>query len=190
MTQEKIQEKLSEANNKVSDVKRIQNREIQAEIIEKVAPLIQEAKSIEAEINKRIYAKYEDEIKVLQHNANEIEKELNSLKVMDSSKMWYAPGTVVERWKNIGRSNGVNWVRTGQKGIVEIYEQGSPMPDNIGRYSYPEIGNIIVRLLKKDGSPGLKFERISSKWNNELTYEKDYWAPEGIDKNISVTEQN
>jgi len=44
------------------------------------------------------------------------------------------------------------------EGIVETFRSTTSTPANMSAWGRPEIGTPIVRLLKKDGSPGVKFE--------------------------------
>ena len=79
----------------------------------------------------------------------------------------YLIGTIMCKW--VVKSS---WERVPQweiecRGIVEVFTRESPRPDN-QRFSLPSIGDIIVRILKKDGKPGLRVERIN-----------DTWLPEG-----------
>ena len=46
-------------------------------------------------------------------------------------------------------------------GIVETYRSTTKLPENSARWRLPSIGQPIVRLLRKDGSPGLKVEVFS-----------------------------
>jgi len=50
--------------------------------------------------------------------------------------------------------------RTPVFGIVETATSQTQSPANC-RYSVPRVGLPIVRLLKKDGTPGLKFETLA-----------------------------
>lgn len=50
------------------------------------------------------------------------------------------------------------------EGIVETVRIGTRFAENLSHYSTPEIGDVIVRLLKKDGTPGLKFENRDKDW--------------------------
>lgn len=46
------------------------------------------------------------------------------------------------------------------EGIVETRRAGTSFPANAAYYSIPATGEGFVRLLKKDGTPGVKFDRI------------------------------
>jgi len=49
-------------------------------------------------------------------------------------------------------------------GIVEVFTRESRMAEKLSRYGRPQLGTLIVRILKKDGTPGLKFERLTEQW--------------------------
>lgn len=59
------------------------------------------------------------------------------------------------------KSQGWSYERLPEKrveGIVETYRSTSELPGNTAIYSRPRIGQAIVRALKKDGTPGSRFE--------------------------------
>lgn len=67
-------------------------------------------------------------------------------------------GARVEEWrkKEVGgwRKEWTNQlVATGRRGIVEVFTPQSEYPDNRGAWRRPRIGDFVIRLLKKDGSP-------------------------------------
>ena len=49
-------------------------------------------------------------------------------------------------------------------GIIQTYTPGVLLPDNTANYAKPRIGSVIVRLLKKNGKPGLKIDRGFNSW--------------------------
>jgi hypothetical protein len=52
--------------------------------------------------------------------------------------------------------------QTGTKrvyGVVEVFRLGTVFADNTSSWSRPSLGNAFVRLLKKDGTPGVKIDR-------------------------------
>lgn len=61
------------------------------------------------------------------------------------------------------RKSGWSRDLVDQLGVVEIFTRESAVPLN-QRYMRQSIGDPIVRLLKKDGTPGLKIERLSPEW--------------------------
>ena len=42
-------------------------------------------------------------------------------------------------------------------GVVETVKSDCKMPSNLSSYSRPNVGDVIIRSIKKDGSPGIKF---------------------------------
>ena len=96
-----------------------------------------------------------------------------------SSKLPYPEGTIVCGWK--GRP-GWSWSlnpdmdRTGKRGVIEIYKEGDAYPSNRSRWNLPKTGDIVVRMLKKDGSKGIEAENYIF-----TDYAKDYWLPEGVE---------
>lgn len=62
-------------------------------------------------------------------------------------------------------SQGRHWERRPQKrveGIVETMRSTTALPSNTASYRRPYIGAAIVRLLKKDGTPGAAFDMLSN----------------------------
>ena len=49
---------------------------------------------------------------------------------------------------------------TRHEGVVETRRGFTQFPGNTARYNLPMMGAGFVRLLKKDGTPGLKFESL------------------------------
>jgi hypothetical protein len=47
-------------------------------------------------------------------------------------------------------------------GVIQTYTPDMPLPDNMAGYMKPRIGETVVRLLKKNGEPGLKINRLSA----------------------------
>lgn len=72
----------------------------------------------------------------------------------------------------------VQWSRhnTGEK--VEVYgqvevlteEARASLPAN-NRYGIPDVGDLVVRLYKKDGDLGAKVDRFSTKWMDAATWQ-------------------
>lgn len=52
-------------------------------------------------------------------------------------------------------------------GIVEVCRLGTAFAVAVASYSRPSLGRPFVRLLKKDGTPGLKFDRATG-WGDGL----------------------
>lgn len=62
---------------------------------------------------------------------------------------------------------------TGKRGVVEIVTRASEHPGNVGTYRQAAVGEVVIRRLKKDGSPSKAYERG---WDA-----RNCWLPEGRD---------
>lgn len=61
-------------------------------------------------------------------------------------------------------ATGPSWSRETKRvdGVVEMRRSSTPFPGNAADYSLPALGEAFVRLVKKDGTPGLQFARLHS----------------------------
>lgn len=87
-------------------------------------------------------------------------------------------GKVVE-WKSKFRYTPGGFVPTGVTGVIELCTHDSKFGNNVSDYSKPDIGKLFIRILKKDGTPSLKFDAKYT-LGDELPY---WWHPEGVDPN-------
>ncbi len=79
---------------------------------------------------------------------------------------WMPVGTKVRRENYVRYYGSSKPEPTYEYGIVEVWTSESLYPDN--RATRPSLGDLVVRLLKKDGTTGLKFEDVShSQWQKE-----------------------
>lgn len=78
-------------------------------------------------------------------------------------------GSVLHEWTTKRFEKTPVW--TGRRGVLEIISPESSHPGNLA-YGRARIGDVVVRLLKKDGSPGQSYVQG---WNLK------FWAPEGTD---------
>lgn len=87
-------------------------------------------------------------------------------------------GTLYE-WR---RKESRPWARdyalrpTGRRGVLEVVTRGSAFPSNQGSWRRPAVGTVIVRLLKKDGSPSLMWET----WHENPVSHQANWLPAGV----------
>lgn len=88
-------------------------------------------------------------------------------------------GKVVE-WKSKFRMCAGDYIPTGVTGVVELCTHDSKFGSNVSSYSHPSIGKLFIRILKKDGTPSLKFASGFA-LDGSLPYR---WHPEGVDPNI------
>jgi hypothetical protein len=93
-----------------------------------------------------------------------------------SSKLPYPEGIIVCGWKDRGSwAMNPGMDRTGKRGVIEIYKQGDAYPSR-SRWNRPAVGEIVVRMLKKDGSKSIEAEKYCF-----AEYAKEYWLPEGVE---------
>lgn len=76
---------------------------------------------------------------------------------------------ILFEWERVGFGLTRGVQKTGRRGKYEIRTRETVFPGN-RQFGLPEMGEHFIRLLKKDGSPGLGF--VSNYW-------KEKWLPEG-----------
>lgn len=82
----------------------------------------------------------------------------------------YKPGTVLVNWQRERRGwhgEGI-WKEVG-RGVVEVMKPDTILPGNVTWR--PMVGTLMVRVLKKDGTPGKVVKELGN-W-------RDNWLPEG-----------
>lgn len=104
------------------------------------------------------------------HEAEQLmltEREINGAK-----EAKYPVGTKLVRWvKKYDRWNYRNWENVGF-GVVEVCTRETVHPGGWAEYSCAEVGDVIVRHLKKDGTPGAMYSR-------KIEDYKETFLPEG-----------
>lgn len=87
-----------------------------------------------------------------------VEDELVRL-AQDGSRSKWAVGTKLQRGKTTH-----SWKQPQiEYGILEVMTRETELPANMASYSKPNIGELIVRLCNKDGTPG---KRLDVYWRN------------------------
>lgn len=82
----------------------------------------------------------------------------------------YVPGTRLVQWERGGWLTDRKWHQTGRIGIVELVTRETVHPKG-WEWSKAKVGECVVRLLKKDGLPGLHYELFGRG--------KYQWLPKG-----------
>lgn len=133
-------------------------------------------------VAQEIKEKFGDTLMIASQERAETDKLLNNAmnekKVQDTlARIPYPEGTVLVKWAS-GRWNEVTkrreMVKTNDRGVVQVYREGDPCPSNT-RWNKPYVGDMIVRLVKKDGSLGIQLQKVGLEfWG---------WYPEGVDPN-------
>lgn len=85
---------------------------------------------------------------------------------------WHPVGTKLVEWStsSYGRERGKTYT-TGRHGVVEVWTRDSRVAENV-RYALPSPGDVVVRLMKADGEPSTKFEKLGNTVRRT-------WLPEG-----------
>lgn len=139
---------------------------------EKIVPLENQVRSAEAEVNAIIRAEFAERIASAEQ-AVRAAKELVDAEKIASVKPKYGPDIVLCEWIGHFCAGTVPWyTSTGKRGRMEVWTKDSKVSSNLAGYSIPYIGDVVIRLLKADGSPSLKI--IRGKWDIENS-----WLPEG-----------
>jgi hypothetical protein len=97
----------------------------------------------------------------------------------NESSIPYPEGTILYLWEtrdkwNKNAHNAPMFLSpTGQKAVIQFFRNGDLVPDNT-KWRRPLHGEVIIRVLNKDGKPGKRLER----W--DAVHNKDCWLPEGV----------
>jgi hypothetical protein len=83
-------------------------------------------------------------------------------------------GTRVEEWsapKGWGYSREKK--STGRRGVLEVITATSEHPDNVPSYRRASVGDVVVRILKKDGTPSKKYVKGAWKHRERMAALRD-----------------
>lgn len=161
-----------------------QKREDHYESVEtekRVAPLKEAMEAQEAAIKAECSELFDDRDRELRNAVYEANRahELGIVEAKNGNTGWLPVGTVIVKWERPRYTYGRGPLKlTDQVGMVEVWSPDSVYPENKSRYSRPHAGDIVVRLLKKDGTPSKNFES-ANEWN------RVYWQAKGVDANIA-----
>lgn len=132
------------------------------------------------EIRDRLAAEFGAEAEIVNKAKREAGRacraEMDRIREIESAaSLPYLEGTKLVEWGYPRWSSGCPMSKTGEVAILEIFKKDDEVPVNCRR-NMPDVGAIVLRILKKDGSKGLKVKC----WNDRM---KGYWFPEGVDPN-------
>lgn len=129
-------------------------------------------KRFESEIDAAkaaIRLRYQPEADALDKAIADAKRHLDEIKEQAPRHKW--EWRKVERKEKIYQRFSSAVLRTETVyGIVETRTRETKFADNLSSYRLPEIGVAFVRLLKKDGKPGLKFESINHGWDSHTRW--------------------
>ena len=176
MNKQTSTEKLKELEFRISSLEKEKQFEIDQLTKEKVEPLLKQVEQIKTNIDNVVYNKYKDTLSELHKEKLEVKAIVDSFKIEEANDLWYTKGTIVYLWKAKSSWSRVETKKTELKGVVDIYDGTQEMPST-ELWRLPKKGDIIVRHLKKDGSVGLRFDKISD-YGQLKKYFPD-WCAEG-----------
>lgn len=145
-----------------------------AEIDADIAALEREVRAYEDEtrrLKEEITRQRRDGLSAITARRTPLNIELRERRDADALNNQHAwAGKKVTRIKKTGRP----WNRKCETlfGVVETVTSKSEFPENLRR---PRVGDTIVRLLKKDGTPGLKFEDLRAAPEHAGDNADQYW---------------
>lgn len=139
-------------------------------------------RALEQEARVRIAAQIDEEFpewRQANDQATEAQRAFYDARIEDArarlSAMNYGRGVLVEWETKKGQwfSERKNWhYESGRRGTIEVVDRNTQFPDNMADYRRPALGDMIIRLLKKDGTP-------SKQVINLMNGIPNWWLPEG-----------
>ena len=135
-----------------------------------------------AKIKAELAAKYDAPLAELAAAEAAARAALDAARVAAAAATPGVPKGVLIEWDRLeSRRYNRDWAmrRTGRRGVIEVVTADTEWPGNIGSYRRPDPGGFILRLLKKDGTPSLLFERWTPPTEEGMTWGSARWVPEG-----------
>lgn len=153
-------ENLEKAKRELSRIEKIIYDEKSARLEKEYAPLIQQAEQVKSIVRKEVDIKYNAELSSARIALNDAQQAADKEAIQEAASLWHPPGTIVHEWVYKGYT-AKQRTKSGERAIISIWTNESEAPGNIGRWSMPNIGDLILLPLKKDGTPGKKFIQIA-----------------------------
>jgi len=144
------------------------------------------------EVSKKVDGKFRAE-ECASHNAEAAAErafrdEENRIRAEgNSAKLLHPEGTVLLEWRlgpwgSANREMGL----TGRSAVLQIFKKGDLFPSNV-RYRRPRPGDVVLRLIKKDGRPGIAIETVYERhdWFCESGKNWSRWLPQGKEPKLT-----
>jgi hypothetical protein len=147
--------------------------------------------ALEAELNRTIYTLFGDRIREATNTVNLAAQALQAESdriTLESVKTPWPVGTLMAEWKYLDRYQqkpGLTMKLAGEKGRIEIVTRETVHPENIASYARAMVGQVIIRLLRKNGEVGKTYVTVPNRTLAELTdpSKSFLWRPFGEDLN-------
>jgi hypothetical protein len=132
-------------------------------------------KEVRAKLDAEFGAELAATIKVEREASVVLEVEKDRVRELESlAKLPYPVGTVLVEWEYPRWSHdGSKLKKSGNRAVLQLYKQGDPLPGN-SRWNRPRVGELVLRYLKKDGTPGMNVKAWQDRYEGE-------WMPEGVE---------
>lgn len=124
--------------------------------------------AVQGQLDRELEEQYGADIATLKDAEREAETAyLAAVESAALDKLKSYPSGIVEEWdfERYLYLRGKEKRPTGRRGIYEICTRATQFPDNTGTYRRPDVGEVFIRILRKNGTPGIKFEKATySDW--------------------------
>jgi hypothetical protein len=129
-------------------------------------------------INEQLQEKYGKRLEAAATKAQEARIAYEDARVNAAATQAEIPlGTKMARWEHVRDPNKYHewiWQPTKQRGVVEVFTRESE--HNAGRrWSTPDIGEVVIRVLRKNGTPSKEVVRFHG-YGAQRSHE---WVREG-----------
>jgi hypothetical protein len=134
---------------------------------------------LEREAKLKCFEEFKDRFAVIDNELTPLEnayREIMEKRAIEEKVLPYPEGTIMVHWERpcyFSNAHG-NYRTTGDRGILQIFRKGDSFPSN-QHWGCPRVGDVVIRRLKKDGSPGIQAEQYG--------YGRGIWVAEGEDPN-------
>lgn len=147
-------------------------RTIKHAMDERKAELWQEVEELEKALREQLKAEFDEQVAAVQTEEQAAYDAWNAAKVAAAEKGTgkYPIGTILHEWKRNGRWLSARWKKTGRLGRIEVITPGAIAGRQ--RYTTYDIGDLCIRVLKKNGVPAMAAIQID-RW------EANNWLPDG-----------
>lgn len=133
---------------------------------------------LEIQLCKTLQDEFGVEKQAVYREKNRLQREYEEIRdriALESVELPYPEGTILLEWKD---TRDYNYkpvkCKTGNRAVIQVFRKGDEIPVNQRWKNFSiSVGDVVLRELKKDGTPGKKFER----WIAMSNYHLSHWLP-------------
>lgn len=147
----------------------------------RTADLRRQLDAVKAEVAASVADQYDGPIAAAAVDVIDAKAALDAARIAEANADtgWYPVGTPVVEWRPPRHYEATRAYSKLGRGVVEVWGEKSLHPANMAEFRLPRPGAVVVRQLKRDGTP-------STRWVALTSYTKSVWLREGVDKNAEV----